>query len=67
MAWVIILPVRQGCRLGRYVLEEAFDFLAGAVAPDVGTLAKVYEWFTLCSLGSGWPSRAASWLESERW
>jgi hypothetical protein len=29
--------------------------------------AVVCERFTLCSLGCGWLSRAASWLECERW
>jgi hypothetical protein len=35
--------------------------------PDVGVAAVVCERFALCSLGCGWPSRAASWLVCERW
>ena len=43
------------------------DFYAGAAAPDVGMATVICERFALCSLGYGWPSRAASWLECERW
>ena len=41
-------------------------FKAGAAAPDDGSAAVVYERFSLCSLGCGWPSRAASKLGCER-
>jgi hypothetical protein len=36
-------------------------------APDLGAAAVVCERFALCSLGCGWLSRAAPWLECERW
>jgi hypothetical protein len=43
------------------------DFKAGAAASDLGAAVMIYERFALCSLGCGWLSRAASWLECERW
>jgi hypothetical protein len=36
-------------------------------APDVGAAAVVCERSSLCSLGCGRLSRAALWLECERW
>jgi hypothetical protein len=37
------------------------------VAPDVGAAAMVCERSSLCSLDCGRLSRAALWLECERW
>ena len=60
----VVLAARLSGLLG--LRQQRLPF-AGAAAPDVGAAAVVCERFTLSSLGCGWPSRAASWLECERW
>ena len=69
MAWVTIL-----CRLCDEVVSSVdapqwrwLTFTSGRRPRMLVRRAVVCERFAPCSLGCGWPCRAASWLECERW
>jgi hypothetical protein len=56
----LVSLVRQGCRLGWRIFDEAVWHLGQGGGPKYGAAAVVYERFALCSLGCGLMIRAAS-------